>query len=425
MIRAATAVVALFLSLPLAAAPKHRAVRTPGGDGVAAWLAANAHALTSVELPASSGDLEPLRTMIGPSTLVGLGDDTHGTHEFYTVKLRVIDFLVREMGFDVVAFEAPFPLFNKINAYVQGEPGDVRAFLDQARLLGYGFWNVEEMLAIVEWMHDYNAHRGERPAVSIAGIDTYDQKNAAQEVVAFLAALDLAASAAAQQDYQCVYDGAPTGDAACHTSTQRVYDALAARETELVPLTPPHAYDEALQNARVVRQYYDNGAFSEGRDQAMADNTLWLREHRGTSRHLLVWAHQEHAAKSRMHALRQRSMGSMIRSSIGDDYFVIGTSTRQGSFQTWLPNSGGLPDQVVTIPAPPEGAYETYFQKGGAPYLLIPLRGVVPSWLQGPAAFFTAPANVTSHISISPILPEKLDAVIYIDTTGPTHPLTQ
>src|SRR5687768_9539965 len=99
-----------LLALTLDAAPRRRAVgkccaydeSTPAG-----WLSARAIVLTSADLTPYSGDLSPLNTMIGNSGVVGLGDISHGTHELYTMKLRLIDHLVRNMGFDVVALEAP------------------------------------------------------------------------------------------------------------------------------------------------------------------------------------------------------------------------------------------------------------------------------------------------------------------------------
>src|SRR5687768_12011554 len=157
--RAIALFLALTIALPTVAAPRRRAVAKPVFDTstVRGWLEKNAHFLAATELTPYSYDLEPLRLMIGDATLVGLGDGSHGTHEFYTVKLRLIDYLVREMNFDVIAFEGAFPLFERINQYVQGSAGDPRALLNEGndRLL-YFFWNVEEMLAVIEWAREYN-----------------------------------------------------------------------------------------------------------------------------------------------------------------------------------------------------------------------------------------------------------------------------
>src|SRR6187455_3300220 len=121
-----------LLALTLDAAPRRRAASkccTYDESTPAGWLSAHGTVLISADLNSYSGDLSPLGTMIGNSGVVGLGDISHGTHELHTMKLRLIDFLVRNKGFDVVALEASFPIMNRINAYVQGGPGDARAML--------------------------------------------------------------------------------------------------------------------------------------------------------------------------------------------------------------------------------------------------------------------------------------------------------
>src|SRR5688572_14085290 len=144
--RAIALFLALTIALPTVAAPRRRAVAKPVVDTstVRGWLEKNAFLLASIELTPWSYDLAPLRSMIGNANVVGLGDGSHGTHEFYTVKLRLIDYLVREMNFDVIAFEGAFPIFDRINQYVQGGAGDPRALLKEGNdRLSYFFWNVE------------------------------------------------------------------------------------------------------------------------------------------------------------------------------------------------------------------------------------------------------------------------------------------
>jgi erythromycin esterase len=146
------ALILLLAFAPLAFAAKTQRPETQRPDTAERWLLANAPARLSTELVPYSHDLEPLRPLAGNRSIVALGDATHGTHEFYTVKLRAIDFLVRELSFDVVALEAPFPTLNRIDAYVQGGAGDPRALLAGLKHAIYPFWNSEELLAVIEWM---------------------------------------------------------------------------------------------------------------------------------------------------------------------------------------------------------------------------------------------------------------------------------
>jgi erythromycin esterase len=385
------------LILLLAFAPAALAAKTQRSDTAERWLLANAPALLSTELVPYSHDLEPLRPLVGNRTLVALGDATHGTHEFYTVKLRVIDFLVRELNFDVVALEAPFPTLNRIDSYVQGGAGDPRALLADLKHAIYPFWNSEELLAVIEWMRAYNMVRGPRPAVHIAGIDPYEMNAAAAEVVAYLRAVDPAAAAETDVNYACARG-------------ERVYAELAAREAELAARTGAAAFHEALQYARIVAQ----GRSGDARDEAMAENALWMREHRSATGRIILWAHNGHVAEV-TNEFAKRPMGALLRSAAGDDYVAIGTLAGGGSFIGWTPP----PNVAVRRTFAPlrEGMYETLFRQRSAVAQLIPLHE--PSWLPEELAFNSAGSGDTGPTRVREPLADLFDAVIYIETTTP------
>lgn len=431
MKRLAPFLVLFVLTFP-AAAQRRRAAAKPSIDAttVAGWLVANAHPLISVDAFPYSYDLDPLRAMIGNATTVGLADDTHGTHEFFTLKLRLIDYLVRELGFETVAFEAVFPQWQKLNTYVRGGPGDPRAVLAaQYREHGYFFWNAEEVLAVIEWMREYNLHRGKKPPVEVVGFDIYDETTAAADVVAYLAPLDPPFAAQAQTSYQCL-DPTDVTDA-CRASIVDIRNRLAARRNELATRTSTRAFDDAVESATiVVDRYRPDVGFVEfiGREPLMAEHVLWVKEHRGTNRKTILWGHQEHLGKTRIRSFGDvPSMGMYLADTLGSDYFVIGTCTWSGTFAQWLPSGSTVIPMMNTLrPAGPE-SYEAMFRSAGLPRMLIPLRGAVPAWLEGPRAFRTAATTPQSRIEpdqeIVDSLPQKLDAIVYIETTTPIHAL--
>src|SRR5262249_57840982 len=72
-------------------------------EGIA-WLKANAIPLATAEPGSRFEDLEPLRATIGNARVVGLGEATHGTREFFQLKHRMIEYCVSQLGFTVIAF---------------------------------------------------------------------------------------------------------------------------------------------------------------------------------------------------------------------------------------------------------------------------------------------------------------------------------
>ncbi len=425
------AVLLVLAALP-AAAQRRRAASQPSIDPStpAGWLAANATQLVSTELLPFSYDLAALRTMIGNATTVGLGDDTHGTHEFETVKLRIIDFLVREMGFETVAFEAAFPRYRELNAYVLGGSGNPREILAASRReLGYFFWNTEEILAVIEWMRDYNAHRGSKPPVEIAGFDYYDQARAANDVVSYLAAVDPSFSADAASSYGCVPKDQFTFHLpeACAKAIVAIRERLASNRDAFVARTSRRSYDEALQSATIVIDHFGDGNFVVVRDATMAKNALWLKQHYGSSGRIILWAHQVHVGKTRVPiGSGWDSMGMHLAQALGDDYFVIGTCTLRGTFMQWFGTGVVTEEAKAFRPAAPE-SYEAFFQSARIPRLLIPLRGSVPDWLKGPRDYRFAAASSSTNETPDAIarvsLPAQLDAIIYIEETAPVRTL--
>jgi erythromycin esterase len=410
-----------LLSLSVDAASRRRAIaKGPGFDDStpAGWLAANAYVLTTTDLVPYTGDLQGLKHMIGLSDVVGLGDGTHGTHEFYTVKLRVIDMMVREMGFDVVAFEGPFPLMNRLDTYVQTGVGNPRALTHELQSL-YFFWDTEEMIAVIEWMREYNANRGDRPAVHIAGFDVFEPWTASREVIAYLHSVDPAGSLGVAKQYKCIAeDTVFINELPCRIAALAVRDGLAAREAELTAVSSADEFQEALQYARVVAQSYT--PVGPSRDDAMATNALWLRDHRGSTGRIVLWAHDAHVSKTRHQWLGEETMGHMIRNQIGSDYFALGTLTATGSFLRWdFSRKVTLKDRFPALEA---SSLESLLRQSGQSLLLIPLNGTLPTWLS--AAHPQNSAGTTGWSPLSGSLALQYDAAIFVDTTTATKPTT-
>jgi len=386
------------------------------------WLATHAYPLQAVEHVPSYDDLAPLGQLIGDATVVGLGDGTHGSHEFYTVKLRAIEYLVREKNFDVVAFEGPVAQWQQLNAYVLGGAGDPRAVLAETNtVLKYMFWDTEEILALVEWMREYNLRRGDRPRLQLLGTDVHGPVAAWKSVVAYLRTVDPAMAADAERDYACI--GESNYPSSCGIPAARVRDVLAGARDRLIPLSSEDAYETALLAARAVRQAQD-WRLNYKRDEAMAENALWIRENRSASGRIIYYAHNAHSTKARIEFSSDEPAGLLLRRALADRYYSIGTMTAAGMYMQWEHGPGNTLTSVITEFAPlTSDMHEWRFRQRGLPALLIPLRGELPQWLSEPARFNMA-ANAGPPAMAPVALPQNFDAVIYIENTTPIRAIT-
>lgn len=117
-------------------------------------------------------DLVALDKVIGSAKVVGLGEDTHGTHEFFQMKHRILQYLVKKKGFTIFSIEASMPQAYQLNDYVLDGKGDPKKLIAN---MGYWTWDTKEVLAMVEWMHEYNKTAEKK--VKFTGFDMRLQPN--------------------------------------------------------------------------------------------------------------------------------------------------------------------------------------------------------------------------------------------------------
>ncbi|TDC27440.1 hypothetical protein E1265_01785 [Streptomyces sp. 8K308] len=141
----------------------HGAGAGPGpGTGVARALADSALPLAGTDPCGPLADLRPLGAAIGDVPVVGLGEMLHGSHELYTLKLRVFRYLVAEKGFPIFALEARWSARLLLDAYVRTGAGDPRRVMADEFGRGAAPWHVQEYLALVRWRREHNARRPRR-----------------------------------------------------------------------------------------------------------------------------------------------------------------------------------------------------------------------------------------------------------------------
>ncbi|MEO6003729.1 MAG: erythromycin esterase family protein [Opitutus sp.] len=163
---------AVALSFFLAASSVQAADAAAGPPArVVEWIKSTALPLSTTEAGNGFDDLAPLAAKLAGAEVVALGEDTHGTHEVFQTKHRLIEYFVSELGFSVFAIEANMPEARRLNDYVMGGEGDVAALI---RGMYFWTWTTTEMRDLVEWMRKFNtdpAHRAAGRQVQFTGFD--------------------------------------------------------------------------------------------------------------------------------------------------------------------------------------------------------------------------------------------------------------
>jgi erythromycin esterase len=264
----------------------------PTSSPVLSWIKQQAIPLKTSDPQASLDDLQPLQRIVGSASIVGLGEATHGSHEFFTMKHRLLEFLVEKMGFTMFAMEGSWSAGEQINTYVLTGQGDAANVLQQFH---FWTWNTQEVLALVKWVRAYDADPSHIQKVRFAGFDSQAiEPITFDHVTQYLQTVDPQSAARVTSLYQ----GLPqylASNAQVSPSTQQqhaahaqqVYDLLKQHETQYEARSSLQAFALALQEARVVVQgvqflsYNLNDPQSlaqaaQQRDAFMAENSAWL-----------------------------------------------------------------------------------------------------------------------------------------------------
>lgn len=150
------------------------------------WVKSNAIKLARVQPGSSSADMEPLVSHLKDARVVAMGEATHATREFQQFKVRMLEWLVENLGFTVFGIEANWPESLKINEYVltgKGDPGGV--------LVGqFLWWQTGDMGDMLLWMRHYNQDPAHTRKLKFFGFDMHGPGLAAANVLEYLERVD-------------------------------------------------------------------------------------------------------------------------------------------------------------------------------------------------------------------------------------------
>jgi len=141
------------------------------------WLRKSARPFGTCEPGGSDRDLAPLRAIVGEARLVALGEVSSGTHEFFQMKRRIIQYLASPSAVTLVGFEEQMSDVNGLNEYVLTGQGDPKALLKRVRRPK----NTQEFLDFVEWARDFN--RSGRGRLEFLGFDMLGSSDSAAVAV--------------------------------------------------------------------------------------------------------------------------------------------------------------------------------------------------------------------------------------------------
>ncbi|MFL6195859.1 MAG: erythromycin esterase family protein [Thermoanaerobaculia bacterium] len=382
----------------------------PPTQQAVSWLRGHALPFSTVEAENGFADLQPLKKVIGDAHIVSLGEQTHGTREFFQMKHRLLEFLASEMGFTLFSIEANMPEAYRLNEYVLTGQGNPR---DLLKGMYFWTWNTQEVLDMIEWMRRFN--QSGKGRVQFTGFDMQYVVVSNRVVRDFLSLADpgfsLEASPLLQRMENAFFQRRATAEDIA--AAREVFGHLSSRRGEYLARYSREKVDWAIQNARIGVQNMELWAGGL-RDESMAENVDWILEQNPGAR-IVLWAHNGHVSRS------PGAMGSYLGARHGKDMVVLGFAFGEGRYNAVRDAFGVI--EWDALP-PPANSVESFLASPGIPRFILDLRrvpaGGAGAWLRKPKQFRAIGALVARCGMYPHVVTNYFDGLIWIDRTTPS-----
>ncbi|MEX1311203.1 MAG: erythromycin esterase family protein, partial [Candidatus Sulfomarinibacteraceae bacterium] len=282
---------------------------------------------------------EPLDPALARARVVGLGEATHGTAEFFELKHRLFRHLVEVHGHRALGYEVNFAASLALDRYVATGEGSLDGLLGDLLFIQAN----EEVRALLEWLREHNRGLPDDERVRFIGIDSQlDMWNLELHRAIFSARFPLVYA-----DLETRFDVlAELGKIDYRSITPGEIDRIRSVLDDMAVVVEgstrgmgrrdvsiaAHLVEAMQRSHEFLASAYrgDNNV----RDGHLAANALWIAELLGDDVPYSVWAHNSHIGSDPSYYGDNGpgSMGYDLTRRLGRDYFRIGTAFTRGSF---------------------------------------------------------------------------------------------
>jgi len=275
-------------------------------------------------------DLNTLNTILTGNKIIGLGEATHGTHEFFTYKHRLIKYLVTEQNYRVFIIEGSFGGSHAMYDYVVHGKGTINEALYG---VSYGVWFTKEFVALVEWMKEYNSDKALVDKIKFYGCDLNYSVNAAKKVEAYLTKEDRL-STTLKKGFDWVINENFRRKITKEDERQKnqflaelngIFKNLEDKnDRELLFIK--HCIREIEQSLEL--DFANDKTSITLRDKYMSENIDWIYRFENDQK-AIFWAHNEHIKNDKAKS-DQKPVGFYLKEKFKDQYYAFGFGFYKG-----------------------------------------------------------------------------------------------
>lgn len=271
--------------------------------------------------------------------VVGLGEATHGNSEFTYLKRDVFKILVEKYNYRAFALESDFGGASLVNDYISNSNGTAT---EAAYALGFRIYKTNEMVDVIQWMHDYNQKHAEDP-IRFYGYDMQRYDASKEKLFIYLETaenkqLDYYKDGLKQLTDDTVYTEPVENIKSALQVTNELLNDLDSNKEDYINITSQLDYELSYQYAQSLNDYATirgtDVNYWATRDQIMAKNVQWIlnREKTLGNGKLFIAGHNGHIEKtSASIGGTTTCMGEHLTNALGSSYYTIGTEFRKNA----------------------------------------------------------------------------------------------
>lgn len=334
-------------------------------------------------------DLDAIVEAAANKQYVMLGEASHGTSEFYTIRAEISKRLITDHGFSFIAVEGDWPSCFTVNQHIKGySDGNAHTAIKEFDRWPSWMWANEEILDLVKWLKKYNESAEKQ--VGFYGLDVYSLWESMEEIIRQLERLSPGDVESARQAFSCFEPFERRGENYAISSayygedcTEEVIKVLIDLQKKRKNYPQEQEGDLNLEvNSLVMldaERYYR--AMAKGgaddwniRDSHMVSALEKVMHAHGEGAKAIIWEHNTHIGDARATDMADEGMinvGQILREKYGQLVFAVGFGTHHGTVIASDQWGGSV--EVMKVPDAQDGSWEDVLHQAGSfdKYLLF------------------------------------------------------
>lgn len=390
--------------------------------------------LNSVEPTEDVSDLRQLDPYFENVRVVGMGESTHGTHEFTTMRLRIFQYLVENHDFNTFFLEGEYASCLHANKYIHGSDDNANEVVEE---IDQWPWMTAEMVDVVNWMREYNNTHPGKP-LNFIGVDSQKYTTTLNRMDKILTRYNL-----------------PTTDTTVYKPISDGEFMMLKKKRDVAPFTKllkikadvntdSFSAEDRTEYANLLRhfrQIIEIKSLRKDRDQAytrdesMAQNILFNLDSNLKMKGIF-WAHNGHVSTVSLNEFGTNKWsgytGGYLKEVLGEKYLSIAFDFDEGSFNAYYPDKNsklvikkhGYTLGSSTVGSSVDGTFASYYRK--IPGIVFVDFANLPEERLfindvGAAFFPDKVKGIGSTARYNYYGPKGFDAIIIIPKTTATH----